>query len=160
MIPLSLLRHQSFFKTFDDRERRAIAALAHDVTIPAGTILFRENDPATHLFYLLEGAVDLYLPVSGTDRSHISAGEIAPGEPFGVSALLDPYVYKTYARASVDSRMLKVDALALRELIDQDCRLGMKLLRELARAAFERVEIMRLHIAALSYHSEAVDENT
>ena len=40
-----LLKSVPFFQTLDHEERTAVAALMHEERIPAGTTIFRENDP-------------------------------------------------------------------------------------------------------------------
>jgi CRP-like cAMP-binding protein len=114
------------------------------------TVIFQGQEMADTLYFLLEGEVDLYTTVSATNPARLFAGEINPGDPFGVSALLEPYVYRTSARALTVSRFLEMDAEELRALMEQDCVLGTKLLKQMMRATLERVEVMRLHVAALS----------
>lgn len=150
MVAPALLERYPFFAVFTKSEIKKIAALARDVSVLENTVLFEEQQPARAFYFLLDGELDLYTTVSATNPTRLFAGEINPGDPFGVSALLEPYIYRTSGRALVVSRFLEMDALALRALMDQDTTLGIKLLRQVMRATLERVEVMRLHVAALS----------
>lgn len=150
MVESALLKRYTFFEVFDAAELEKLATLARDTSVLEHTVIFQEQAAADALYFLLDGEVDLYTTVSATNPTRLFAGEINPGDPFGVSALLKPYVYRTSGRALVVSRFLKIDAVALRALMEQDCALGLKLLRQMMRATLERVEVMRLHVAALS----------
>jgi CRP-like cAMP-binding protein len=150
MVATALLQRYKFFEVFDASELEKLAALARDTSVLENTVIFQEREMADMLYFLLDGEVDLYTTVSATNPTRLFAGEINPGDPFGVSALLEPYVYRTSARALVVSRFLEMDAEALRALMAQDCALGMKLLQQMMRATLERVEVLRLHVAALS----------
>lgn len=158
MVATALLERYTFFQVFDAAELQKLAALTNDTSVLENTVIFQEQEPAETLYILLEGEVDLYTTVSATNPTRLYAGEISPGDPFGVSALLEPYVYRTSGRALAVSRFLKLDAAKLRALMDRDCALGIKLLRQMMRATLERVEVMRLHVAALSGHRGAEEE--
>ncbi len=158
MITSELLERQKFFAVFDKAELTKLAALMRDVSVLENTVIFREQEEAEKLFFLLEGEVDLYTTVSATNPTRLFAGEVNPGDPFGVSALLEPHEYRVSARALVVSRFLEMDAVQLRALMEQDCALSVKLLKQMMRATLERVEVMRLHIAALSRHREIEDD--
>lgn len=158
MVAPALLERFEFFAVFDAPEIKALAERARDVSVLENTVIFQEQQTADALYILLEGEVDLYTTVSVTNPTRLFAGEINPGDPFGVSALLEPHVYRTSARALTVSRFLLWDALELRALMAQDCALGMKLLEQMMRATLERVEVMRLHIAALSKHRDADED--
>ena len=159
MVPPELMKRNPFFSVFDERELRALATLAHDESALEGTVLFREKEPATALYFLLDGEIDLYTTVSETNPRHLFAGEINPGDPFGVSAILEPYVYRTSARAPMLSRFLKLDAKPLHALMERDCALALKLVKQIARATVERVEVLRLQIAAMSRHRDDGEED-
>jgi CRP-like cAMP-binding protein len=154
----AILKRYKFFSVFDATELEKLAALARDVSVLENAVIFAEQQTANALYFLLDGEVDLYTTVSATNPTRLFAGEINPGDPFGVSALLEPYVYRTSARALVVSRFLELDAQELRALMERDCALGMKLLRQMMRATLERVEVLRLHVAALSKPRDAEDD--
>lgn len=154
MISSDALKQFQFFGVFTDTQLKALAALSQDVSALDGTVIFQEGEQADALYFLLDGEVDLYTIVSATNPTRLYAGEINPGDPFGVSALLEPFVYRTSARAPVHSRFLKMDVDVLRPLMDQDCELGLLLMKQVMRATLERVEVLRLQIAAISRHRD------
>ena len=82
-----LLKSVPFFQTLDHEERTAVAALMHEERIPAGTTIFRENDPGGVLYIIAGGRVEL--SVIGEDRKKVVVDILEPGEFFGEVSLLD-----------------------------------------------------------------------
>ena len=153
MISPELLRRYPFFSFLDAAQQKAIAMIAEEVSCESGATIFEEGRPAEALYLLLEGGVDL----SFTPRSEngaplhekILVGEINPGEPFGISALIEPHLLTATAHASRTCRLLKIEGAALRALCEVDCRLGYALMRQVAKAALERLHFTRIQLAAV-----------
>lgn len=146
MVYFGDLQHYHFFEKLTDVQLRKVAALAEEITVEKGTILFDEDNPADKLCLLMEGGVDLYC-VSGTERE-LEVGGINVGEVFGLSALIEPYKYHAAARVSARSRILKVDATGLRALCAADLQLAYYLVHGVARAAMERLYSTQILLAA------------
>lgn len=152
MISPELLRRYPFFGALSEAQRREIAMLAMEETVVKGQTLLAECDPATYIYLLVDGGVDLYFIVKsesqpGLDKE-FAVGEANPGELVGLSALIDPYQYTTTARASAAGRVVKIDALALRALCDRDIDLAYKLMHQVARQTLERLTAARVQLAA------------
>ena len=152
MISPELLRHYPFFGLLDDPQLNKIAMLAEEKRYQRGSIVFREGKPATALYFLLEGSVDLYYTLGGLKHDvvekGISVGEINPGEPFGISALIEPHLLTSTASVSVDSRAIEIDAAALRSLFEDDRRMAYLFIHQAARSALERLNSTRVQLAA------------
>ncbi|MEW5719025.1 MAG: Crp/Fnr family transcriptional regulator [Chloroflexota bacterium] len=148
MISLELLRRYPFFAGLDEAELKALAMISEEVRTPAGTILFEEGQTADALFLLLSGSVDLSFnsPLGNGFRIHI--GEVNPGEPFAISALIPPHMFKHTARASGAIHALKIAAAPLRAICEKDARVGHVLMRKVAEAAMERLHFTRVQLAA------------
>jgi CRP-like cAMP-binding protein len=152
MISPELLRRYPSFGLFNETQLKAIAMIAEEDSAPAGTVLFEERQPATHLYLLLEGGVDLsyrseeeYHPKT---RKEFAVGEINPGELFSISALIEPYVLNATARLSQDSKFVKIEAASLRELMEQDCSMGYLAMKQITKALMERLIYTRVQLAA------------
>lgn len=152
MISPELLRSYPFFGQLDESQLREIAMIAEDVPLKNGDVVFHEGDPADSLYFLLEGCIDLYFTLSGSGQNApdkgIPVGEINPGEPFGISALIEPHLLTATALATGSGRMLKIDATALRLLIQKDRRLAYQLTHQAAKAAITRLHATRVQLAA------------
>lgn len=152
MISPELLRRYPFFGPFNEAQLREIAMIADEFEAEAGAQIFDEQQPAEALYLLLEGSVELtykseeeYHPKT---RKVFPVGDINPGELFGVSALIDPYKYTTAARATANSRIVKIDAAGLRALVAADAQIGYELMRQVARVIAERLAYTRVQLAA------------
>jgi CRP-like cAMP-binding protein len=152
MISTELLRHYPFFGSLNDDQLRAIAMIAEEVTLENGETLFQEGQPADALYFLEEGCIDLYYTVVESPslgfQEGIPVGEINPGEAFSISALIEPHILTSTARASKPGRMIKIDAKALLQLFKTDQRLAYLMTQQAAKAVFERLHTTRVQLAA------------
>ncbi|MGE5225113.1 MAG: Crp/Fnr family transcriptional regulator [Omnitrophica WOR_2 bacterium] len=152
MISPERLRQNPFFGGLTADQLRSIAMIAIEETHPSGTVLFEKGQPAEALYFLLEGCVDLYFTVSDSPPldfpDGIPVGEVNPGEPFSISALIEPHILTSTARLSRPSRVIKIETTALFALFKKDKRLAFLLTQQAARAALERLEATRVQLAA------------
>ena len=152
MISPELLRRYPFFGSFGDAHLRAIAMIADEGTAEQDIELFKECDPANTLYLLVDGAVDLYYKAEEEyhpkGKKEFLVGEINPGEIFSVSALIKPYVLNATARTSRPCRYIKIEAGALRKLLDEEPRMGYLVMQEITKALMERLTYTRVQLAA------------
>jgi CRP-like cAMP-binding protein len=149
MISPELLRRYSIFALLSDEQLKAIAMIAEEKTYARDAILLKENTPATKLILLLEGDVDLIFSGGGEGAiSNALVGSVAPGELLGVSALIEPYTYISSARATAPAKVVEIDGLAVRALMEVDKQLGCALMRNVATAVLERLKYTQVELAA------------
>lgn len=152
MISPELLRRYPFFNFLTPDQQRTVAMMAEEIAVPPGTTLFHSGEPADTFYLLLEGSVDLNYDVSDELKTGRQAryyvGTINPGEPLAISALVEPYVLTTTAIAASASRLLAIDAAALRRLAEEDHMLAYNLQRRIARAALDRLTATRIELLA------------
>ena len=75
-------------------------------------------------------------------------GSINIGEAFGLSSLIEPFEYTSVAVASQASTGVRIDAIKLRKLAGEDPHLGFELMKQVAKASFERLSSVRVELAA------------
>ena len=152
MISPELLRRYPFFAGLTESQLKLVAKLAQESTYPKGATLFEECDVANRLFLLIDGSIDLYYRSQDefhpTTAKEFFVGEINTGEAFGTSAIIDQNEYNATARTSVNSRVIEIDALALRELLTQDPHLANIFLLQVIKTLKERVMALRVQLAA------------
>lgn len=152
MVSPELLRRYPFFGDFGNDHLNAIAMLADDVTFEKDEVIFESGRPADTLYFLIEGCVDLHYivvdEINAELRKDFFISEINPGEPFGISALIEPYRYTGAVRATCSSRVLKLDAAGLRALCAVDPKIDAILMRKVATAAMSRLHDTRVQLAA------------
>ncbi len=128
MISPEFLKRFDFFGRLNDDSLKAIAMIAEEEKVAPGTTLFEEKQPANAFYFLIEGYIDLYQRTFDTYYPKISkdllVGSVQPREIFGLSAIVEPYLYNSTGRTAQPSHFIKIDGPQLRELIDDDCVLG------------------------------------
>jgi CRP/FNR family cyclic AMP-dependent transcriptional regulator len=151
MITPEMLRLHSFFKSLSQAELETLAKISDDVTFEDGEVIFRESHPADALYILLKGNIELYFLVEveyhPEYRKELVFETIKPGDTFGISALIEPYILTSTARALKPSRVIRIDAVALRELCAADKNLAYTLTNLAAMLAIDRLNNTRLALA-------------
>lgn len=158
MVSPELLRRYPFFGGFDAEHLKALAMAADEVTVEGGVTLFEAGQPASHLYMLLEGEVELHYdvadPIHPELQKHFFIEDFNPGEPFGIAAVLEPYVYTGRVCTRSRSRLLRMDASALRALCELDVRIAAHFMRQVAKAAMLRLEHTRAQLVAARDQSQ------
>jgi CRP-like cAMP-binding protein len=151
MISPETLRRYPFFAPLDFEQIKAIAIISDHVEFHKGEQIFEECGVADSLYLITEGLVDLYYrSASEGDRPPklLNAGEVSPGEFLGFSSLIEPYSLNATAKASQNTKAIKIDAVALRQLCDKDPLIGYRVMTQLAKNAIERLIAARVQLAA------------
>jgi CRP-like cAMP-binding protein len=151
MITPELLHHYPFFEFLTPAQLKAIARLAKEETVESGTIIFREHERADWLCILVKGNVDLFFTIEVEYhpelRKELLFGTINPGELFGISALIEPHILTSSARAAKSSQVIKIEAPGLLALCEKDERIAYGLARQVAKTTMQRLNATRLQLA-------------
>ena len=152
MISPELLRRFPFFSFMDDAQLKAVAMIAEELTYEKDEIIVEAGKPANNFFFLIDGDVAYYAVVTSEHdpyyRKEYFISNINPGEIFGISALIEPYILTATLKTDKVSRVLQINAPALRALCEVDLRLSCGLNRAVARAAMERLQHTRVQLIA------------
>lgn len=150
MISLDDLKRIEFFADLTDEEVKLIQGICHEASYKAGDYIFAEDSPADNLYILKNGKVSIEIKVgSGKYLSVYTVSRFA--EPFGWSAIVEPYRFTAAARSVVDSTVFSVDRKKLMELIEKDYHLGFLVMRRVAKIISERVRETRLQLIHTFY---------
>jgi CRP-like cAMP-binding protein len=152
MISPELLRRFPFFGFMNGAQLRAVAMIASANNCQAGEVIVEDAAPADSLCFLVDGSAAYYYnftaPHDPSYRKEYYINDFDPGEVFGISALLEPYVYTASVRAERPCKLIKIEAPALRALCEVDVRLSRGLMHAIARAAMERLQRTRVLLIA------------
>jgi CRP-like cAMP-binding protein len=115
-----------------------LAKLTRPIAYPAGAVVLREGTDTPFLCAILEGRVALRfrVPERG-DR--LTLVTVEPGELLGWSAVVPPYRATVDAIATEPTRLLAIDAAALREQLAVDCELAAELLPLVLESVSDRL---------------------
>ncbi|MBI2781356.1 MAG: cyclic nucleotide-binding domain-containing protein [Chloroflexi bacterium] len=115
-----------------------LAELTRPVAYPAGAVILREGTDTPFLGAILEGRVALRLRVPERgDR--VTIVTVEPGELLGWSAVVAPYRATVDAVATEPTRLLAIDAVALRDRLAADCELAAELLPLVLESVSDRL---------------------
>ncbi len=159
MVSPELLRRYPFFAGFTPDQLTTIAMAADEMEAPRGHRFCNEGDELHSLYLVLEGSVEitLTLPEKGSrsvlpppvgQAREITLSVVRPSEVFAWSALVPPYQATSNVVAAEDSRVVVIDAAALRQRFESDPAFGFQLLRRVAQIARDRIQ--DLHLEALA----------
>ena len=152
MISIELLRRYPFFGRLGYEQLKALAMIAEEIKLENGQVVIEEGKPADALYFLVEGSVVLYHPIGSPQTeggtSEVPVCEINPGEPFSISALIEPHVLTSTARSSGVSRVIRLMVEDLKTTFAQDARLECLMIRCVAEAAMGRLNSTRVQLAA------------
>ncbi len=141
MISPETLRGFRLFAGQSNYMLEEIAFLASEVELEAGEWLFHEEEYASHLYLISEGAISLCLNLylNGSCQHIEAASPLGVWEVIGWSAVVKPHIYTFGARAVKKSRLVAFEAEPLRELLDDNPGFGYYLLKNLAEVIGDRL---------------------
>jgi CRP-like cAMP-binding protein len=156
MVSTELLRRYPLFAGQNNYMLDEIAMLSNEITKAEGEWLFYENEEATKLYLVLDGAValTLFVYLNGEQQHLASSHSLGRNEIVGWSSIVTPHQYKLGAKAVKDSRLLEIDALPLRQLLDDNPEYGYLFLRQIAEVVSERFMLVNIQIMSLMADKE------
>lgn len=152
-----VLSRCSLFQGLSEEQIERIAQISTVERLPAGATVFTAGSPATNLYVLQEGSVALNMKVQVGSRAPRDATVevLTPGNAFGLSALVPPYILTLSATCLDPSTVVVIDGTRLRELTESDPRLGSEVLKRLSSSVTRRNEeiVQRLdHFVSIVSH--------
>ena len=139
------LRDFSCFRDLSEEQLKVIAQFTDAVCYPPDWVLFQEGKPGERLFFLVKGDVEVLYDIGEIGQIHVDM--ISGEEVVGCAALVEPYTYTATERSLTEVEVLEVDAVALRQLMEKDCHLGLSIQQHIIRVLMERILDLRLAAA-------------
>jgi len=147
MVTANMLKEFNFFKDFTNEQLEKLSSIAAEETYAAGSQMYKKGDPARSLYILLEGKVVMSLEsYLGPHRPpmQVTVDTIARGETMGWSAVVEPYIFTLGALCIDNTRLFALDAAKMRGLMDEDCDLGYKVMKAIAKTIASRLSHTRI----------------
>ncbi len=150
------IQQSDLFRDLNRDVIRRFMEAAEKETIPQGTVLFHEGEPATHFYVLLKGKIQLSL-----EGEHFVAYLVShPGEVFGWSSLLDRPTFSATATTLTESRVVRIPGDRMREVLESDPESAMKFYRRLAKTLGTRLLRSYEAITSVSHAHTAATHGT
>src|SRR5512138_652791 len=100
------LPENSFLKSLTPEQLLLLKPLFEQFGAPAGSVIFKQGDEATHLYMIEHGAVTIqYKPYDGP---MITLSHLQPGEIFGWSSVVGGQTYTSDAVATNELEALRM----------------------------------------------------
>lgn len=125
---VDLLQKAAIFREIRTESLARVAAVAQEANYAARHSLFRENDSADVMFFLIEGEVTVL-------RGGLECGKLRPPEVVGVLPLLAGKPEPESAVATQPLRVLRVDQQDFYEVMAEDFEVTRGILRTLVGQA-------------------------
>jgi len=130
------LKAQDLFALLTPREVERLSSASGVVRLKKGERVYSDGLPASHLFILIKGQVELRRPASGD--FNLVVDDIREGGVFGVSSLEAGERYLLNAECVEDSEVLKIESRVLRVLLDENPAAGYATQRKVTQIFFKR----------------------
>ena len=141
MAEQALLAGMPFFDGLPERTLAALAEIATEELVPAGSVLLRQYDQVRWVHFLVSGSVQFLVRVGGDDL--LVAVLRDPGEPIGWSAFRAPYRSMSTVRCEGTCRLVRIPAAVFDELLRGDPALAYVILQRVAVSLARRLEHAR-----------------
>ncbi len=142
MISWEWLGRTELFQGLIESQLRDLLSHSHLQSYREGETIFSQGEEATHLFILIQGAIDL-TAITREKIDFLASKIEKEGAVFGTASLMEPFHYNVSARCLKPSEVLIIDAMWLRERMKEDPTLGMKIMARLASIYFNRLNTLR-----------------
>ena len=133
----AVLRGCPLFDTLRPEQLRKVAALAQERDVPAGELVFRENEPGDAMYVLLSGKIRISKMVDGVGEEALAVLE--PRAFFGEMALIDDAPRSADARAHERCKLAEIRREELEQLLFVDRELAHDILWSFCRTLSARL---------------------
>jgi CRP-like cAMP-binding protein len=138
---LGILRDIRFLRGIDDEHLKQLAELGKFVEFPEGKIIFRECEPASCCFLIVDGSVSLEICGPGVGcRRILTVGE---GELLGWSAVLEQPLLTATARTLTATRVIELSGRQVSTLCEFDPEFAYEFMRRTALTLVHRLTATR-----------------
>ncbi len=142
MVSAEWLKRTELFEALEESQLNVLLLHASVESLPEGKTIFNQGDKAVHLYILVEGAVDLTIK-TGEKIDFMTSKIEKEGAVFGMPSLIEPFRYNVTAICLKPSKVLVLDADYIKKRMEDDPRLGMKIMKKLAFIYFSRLNDLR-----------------
>jgi CRP-like cAMP-binding protein len=115
------------FKGVSQRFITKVARGAEEQTFRKNTTVFKAGEKASHFYVLVSG--DVHVEIGETEGSTLAVNR--PGEIFGWSALVEPYVYTAVAKCMQETKVIKISRDLVEAAIKEHPEEGLAVLKNL-----------------------------
>jgi len=135
-MPAEKLQKHELFGLLSPKEIERLSKVSSVVRLKDGERVYSEGIPASHVFVLLKGRVELKRPAKG--GLSLLVDDLIEGSVFGVSSLTGTQRYLLNAECVEDSEVLKMEGAVLRQILDGNPTVGYAIQKRVSDIFFKR----------------------
>ncbi len=143
MVPIEVVRDFALFHGLDDEELAQVAQLCHERTFEQDAVCFAQSGNANDLRLCRTGKVNLVVKLYEPWSREVVIYRVKPGEVFGWSALVPPFVYTSSAKCAETTEEIFIRGEDLRELFERNPRIGYVVMTNLSSTISQRLSETR-----------------
>lgn len=148
MVSTEWLKKTELFESLNESQLNALLPHSNVQSFSEKETIFQQGEEAAHLYFLIEGLVDL--TVKAKEQVDFMTSKIEKeGAVFGTASLMEPYQYNVTATCLKTSRVLAIEAVLLRKTMEEDPMMGMEIMKRLATIYFNRLNELRAGVSNL-----------
>ena len=136
-----MIRKFECFRQLTDAQVEAIAEISNSICYTEGHVLFEEGDEGKILYLLIQGDVEVFYETDKHDLDKVDV--VSSEEVVGCTAMVPPFVYNATVRVLNEVEVLEIELQALRELIEEDPHLGIKIHEYMIKILLDRILELR-----------------
>lgn len=121
-------KESDLFKGVSQRVLAEIGKTVEEIGFEKDSVIFRTDEAASFIYELAEGIVDIV--VLEKENMHFSV--MRPGEIFGWSALVEPYVYTATANCVTNAKVIRIDRDSIESVVKRHPAEGLMIYKNLA----------------------------
>ncbi len=139
------IRKLTCFKDLSAEDQNAIAKISDAVCYSPGYVLFREGEKAKKLYLIIKGQAEAIFNIGEAEQVRVEV--LSDDEIAGCSALAEPHQYAATERSITDIEVLEIEIDSMKNLIQENNQLGLRLYENIIKIMSRR--ILDLRLAAL-----------
>jgi CRP-like cAMP-binding protein len=141
-VEVTLLKKYPLFADLTETQLARVAQICEAECFYPDRILFKEGQPGSKIFLLVEGEVEHLFSIGEEGPTRVALS--TPGEILGCPGLVPSYTNVATARSLTQIEVLAIDTAGLRALFEHDCRLAVSIQQHIIQSLLDCITDMRL----------------
>lgn len=143
---LDLLKRSDIFNGLTEEQLARVIDLAQPQVFAEGQTILEEDQRGTRCYFMTAGRVDIEIRAPFPGRGPQKIATVKAGEMFGELSLVDGFLRSASARAIEPTEVLAFDNSALEGLMDDDPRIGYRIMRNIANVLSARIRTTNMKL--------------
>jgi aspartate ammonia-lyase len=141
-ITKDFLKRNELFKDLSEENLLTVIEKLEEEDLDIGSILFSENNNRNYMFLIIEGEIELFKTTPFGEEKRLSI--FSESDFLSEGALMDDSPHSTTARATAETKILKLSRDHFNELMNSHPAIGLSILSKIGRVISRRISSANL----------------